>query len=358
MQQVLAFESDLLEYGDLFEGSTVVEAKVDELSEAAWEELQWVLAGGGAFEMIDDIKGRLVQSNTERVRRIESGDIEVVGVNRFTETEPSPLTAGLEGESHILVLDPEAEAEQIAHLQEWRRQRDPNALDAALSALRESAATDENLMPATIALAKAGGTVGDWASTLREVFGEYRAPTGIGGIAASVADDMLAVRAKVQAQSRELGGPPKVLVGKPGLDGHANGAEQIAVAARDAGMEVVYQGIRLTPAQIAAAARDEDVDVVGISILSGSHRELVPDIVRQLRALDVDAPVVVGGIIPEADQAFLTQRGVTRVYTPKDYRLAQIMGDLADLALDHRRNHAKSTTKVSTPVDPEPMDTS
>jgi (2R)-ethylmalonyl-CoA mutase len=282
----------------------------------------------------------------------------VVGVNRFTETEPSPLTAGLEGESHILVLDPEAEAEQIAHLQEWRRQRDPNALDAALSALRESAATDENLMPATIALAKAGGTVGDWASTLREVFGEYRAPTGIGGIAASVADDMLAVRAKVQAQSRELGGPPKVLVGKPGLDGHANGAEQIAVAARDAGMEVVYQGIRLTPAQIAAAARDEDVDVVGISILSGSHRELVPDIVRQLRALDVDAPVVVGGIIPEADQAFLTQRGVTRVYTPKDYRLAQIMGDLADLALDHRRNHAKSTTKVSTPVDPEPMDTS
>jgi (2R)-ethylmalonyl-CoA mutase len=351
MQQVLAFETDLLEYGDLFEGSKVVEAKVSELADAAWEELQWVLDGGGAFEMIDDIKGRLVQSNTERVRRIEAGDIRVVGVNAFTETAPSPLTASLEGESHILVLDPAAEADQIARLQEWRAERDEAAFEAALRNLRDTAATSENLMPATIALAKAGGTVGDWAAALREVFGEYRAPTGIGGIAASVADEMLAVRTRVQEQSRELGGPPKVLVGKPGLDGHANGAEQIAVAARDAGMEVVYQGIRLTPAQIAAAARDEDVDLVGLSILSGSHRELVPDIVRQLRALEVDAPVVVGGIIPEADQDFLTENGVARIYTPKDYRLAQIMGDLADLALDHRRNHAKAPTKASTPAD-------
>jgi (2R)-ethylmalonyl-CoA mutase len=351
MQQVLAFESDLLEYADLFEGSKVVEAKVDELCAEAWEELQWVLDGGGAFEMIDDIKGRLVQSNTERVRRIESGETKVVGVNSFTETAPSPLTAVLEGESHILVLDPAAEAEQIERLQAWRDARDPVAFERALEEVRSVAATSENLMPATIALAKAGGTVGDWASALREVFGEYRAPTGIGGIAASVADDMLAVRTKVQEESKALGGPPKVLVGKPGLDGHANGAEQIAVAARDAGMEVVYQGIRLTPAQIAAAARDEDVDLVGISILSGSHRELVPDVVRQLRALEVDAPVVVGGIIPEADQAYLTENGVTRVYTPKDYRLAEIMGDLAELALAHRKKHTKTPTKASTPAD-------
>jgi (2R)-ethylmalonyl-CoA mutase len=209
-------------------------------------------------------------------------------------------------------------------------------------------------MAATIELARAGGTVGEWAGTLRDVFGEYRAPTGVGGIAASVADDMLAVRRHVQEAAQSIGGPPRVLVGKPGLDGHSNGAEQIAVAARDAGMEVVYQGIRLTPAQIAAAARDEDVDVVGLSILSGSHLELVPETIRLLRDLGVDAPVVVGGIIPEADQAFLAEAGVARVYTPKDYRLAQIMGDLAELALDHRRKH----TKASTPADPAPMDTS
>jgi (2R)-ethylmalonyl-CoA mutase len=271
MQQVLAYESDLLEYGDLFEGSKVVEAKVEELSTAAWEELQWVLDGGGAFEMIDEIKGRLVQSNAERLRNIESGATKVVGVNSFTETEPSPLTADLEGESHILVLDPAAEAEQIARLEEWRRTRDGAAVEVALKRLRAAAATDENLMAATIELARAGGTVGEWSNALREVFGEYRAPTGVGGIAAGVAEDMLAVRNHVQTEARTLGGPPRILVGKPGLDGHSNGAEQIAVAARDAGMEVVYQGIRLTPRQIATAARDEDVDVVGLSILSGSH---------------------------------------------------------------------------------------
>jgi (2R)-ethylmalonyl-CoA mutase len=352
MQQVLAFESDLLEYGDLFEGSKVVEAKVEELSTAAWEELQWVLEGGGAFEMIDEIKGRLVQSNAERLRNIESGETKVVGVNSFTETEPSPLTADLEGESHILVLDPAAEAEQIALLEEWRRTRDGAAVEVALQRLRAAAATEENLMAATIELARAGGTVGEWATALREVFGEYRAPTGVGGIAAGVAEDMLAVRSHVQTEARTLGGPPRILVGKPGLDGHSNGAEQIAVAARDAGMEVVYQGIRLTPAQIATAARDEDVDVVGLSILSGSHLELVPETIRLLRSMDVDAPVVVGGIIPEADQIVLREAGVAGIYTPKDYRFAQIMAEVAELGLEHRRNR----TKHSTAVHGEPMD--
>jgi len=344
MQQVLALETDLLEYGDLFEGSKVVEAKVDELSEAAWEELQWVLDGGGAFEMIDEIKGRLVQSNAERVRKIESGETPVVGVNCYTETAPSPLTASLEGESHILVLDPAAEREQIIELERWRGARDSDAVERALETLRKTAATDENLMPATIELAEAGGTVGEWAFALRDVFGEYRAPTGVAGIRASVADEMLAVRRHVQAEAATMGGPPKILVGKPGLDGHSNGAEQIAVAARDAGMEVVYQGIRLTPDQIAAAARDEDVDVVGLSILSGSHLELVPELIRLLREKGVDAPVVVGGIIPEADRTLLKTAGVARVYTPKDYRLALIMGDLAELALEHRRNRTNHST--------------
>ncbi len=352
MQQVLAYESDLLEYGDLFEGSKVVEAKVEELSTAAWEELQWVLDGGGAFEMIDEIKGRLVQSNAERIRNIESGETKVVGVNSFTETEPSPLTADLEGESHILVLDPAAEAEQIKLLEEWRRERDGAAVDLALKRLRAAAATDENLMAATIELARAGGTVGEWADALRDVFGEYRAPTGVGGIAAGVAEDMLAVRTHVQTEARALGGPPRILVGKPGLDGHSNGAEQIAVAARDAGMEVVYQGIRLTPAQIATAARDEDVDVVGLSILSGSHLELVPETIRLLRSMDVDAPVVVGGIIPDADQIVLRAAGVAGIYTPKDYRFAQIMAEVAELGLEHRRNR----TKHSTAGRGEPMD--
>jgi (2R)-ethylmalonyl-CoA mutase len=352
MQQVLAYETDLLEYDDIFEGSKVIEAKVDELCAAAWDELQWVLDGGGAFEMIDQIKARLVQSNAERVREIEAGETVVVGVNKFTETEESPLTASLEGESHILVLDPAAEAEQIARLEAWRAERDDAAVKTAIARLQEAAATDENLMAATIDLAKAGGTVGEWAAALREVFGEYRAPTGVGGIKAGATDDMLAVRQRVQEEARELGGPPRVLVGKPGLDGHSNGAEQIAVAARDAGMEVVYQGIRLTPAQIATAARDEDVDVVGLSILSGSHLELVPETIRLLRDLDVDAPVVVGGIIPEADQKVLETAGVAGIYTPKDYRFAQIMADVADLGLEHRRKR----TKHSTAARGEPMD--
>jgi len=350
MQQVLAYESDLLDYGDLFEGSKVVERKVAELSDAAWEELQWVLDGGGAFAMIDDVKARLVQSNAERVRRIESGETTVVGVNRFTETAPSPLTASLKGESHILELDPEAEREQIEHLESWREQRDGRAVEDALERLRDAAATSANLVPISVELARVGGTVGEWAFALREVFGEYRAPTGVGGVAASASDTMVALRTRVESGAHDQ--PLRILVGKPGLDGHSNGAEQIAVAARDAGMEVVYQGIRLTPEQIAAAARDEDVDLVGLSILSGSHLTLVPETIRLLRAEGVEAPVVVGGIIPEVDQARLFEAGVARVYTPKDYELSRIMSDLVDLGLGARRNGG---TKRSTADGGAPM---
>jgi (2R)-ethylmalonyl-CoA mutase len=335
IQQVLAYETDLLEYADLFDGSPVVEAKTRDLEEAADAELQWVLDGGGAFEMIEAMKGRLVRSHAERRRRIEDGELTVVGVNRFTETAASPLVT--EDAEHILVVDPAAEAAEVAALERWRTERDDAAVEAAIGELCRVAATDENLVSATIGLAQAGGTVGEWADALRDVFGEYRAPTGVGAAVSPPAGDLRAVRERVQACAAELGGPLRLLVAKPGLDGHSNGAEQLAVAARDAGMEVVYQGIRLTPAQIAAAARDEDVDVVGLSILSGSHRELVPDTVRRLRDLGVDAPVVVGGIIPDADRPSLEADGVAAVYTPKDFRLAAIVDDLATLAVEHRR---------------------
>ncbi|HZJ26565.1 MAG TPA: protein meaA [Acidimicrobiia bacterium] len=352
MQQVLAFESDLLEYDDIFDGSKVVEAKTTELMDAADAELQWVLDGGGAFEMIDQIKGRLVQSHAERLRRIESGDISVVGVNCFTETEPSPLVGELEGDANILVLDPAAEQEQIDSLERWRDHRDTRAVETALERLRDAAATSTNLMPTTIALARAGGTVGEWSSALREVFGEYRAPTGVGAVAAAPGPAMLDVRERVQAAATELGGPVRLLVGKPGLDGHSNGAEQIAVAARDAGMEVVYPGIRLTPTEIAVAARDEDVDVVGLSILSGSHLQLVPATLAALRAEGLDTPVVVGGIIPEHDRTRLGEAGVARVYTPKDFELATIMADVAELGISQRRK----TRNGSRQGPGEPMD--
>jgi ethylmalonyl-CoA mutase len=335
MQQVLANETDLLEYGDLFEGSVVVERKVSELVEAADAELQWVRDGGGSFQMIDEMKGRLVQSHAERVRRIESGDLKVVGVNSFTETEPSPLTAAAQ-RGGIVTIDPALEQEHADAIKAWRSTRDQAAVDDAIGELQRVAATSENLVPATIALAKAGGTVGEWAGALREVFGEYRAPTGVSAVAVRLGAEMEETRRHVQAVAARTGGPIRLLVGKPGLDGHSNGAEQIAVAARDAGMEVVYQGIRLTPAEIAAAARDEDADVVGLSILSGSHLALVPQTVRALRDLGVDAPVVVGGIIPDADRAQLEALGVARVYTPKDFRLAAIMRDIADLAAARR----------------------
>jgi (2R)-ethylmalonyl-CoA mutase len=331
MQQVLAYETDLLEYDDIFTGSEVIEGRTAELVAAAQAELDDVVALGGAFEAVDELKGRLVASNTERVRRIEVGEQVVVGVNRFTETAESPLG----GEENILKVDPGLEAQTIAEVRAWRDARDADVVAAALDELRRVARTDENLMPATIALAAAGGTTGEWAGALREVFGEYRAPTGVaaavgaGGLSEGLRD--VAERVK-----RADGGPPRLLVAKPGLDGHSNGAEQIAVAARDAGMEVIYQGIRLTPEQIAAVARDEDVDVVGLSILSGSHMELVPDVVDRLRAEGVEAPVVVGGIIPEDDRPKLLAAGVARVYTPKDFELGRIMGDIADLALAAR----------------------
>jgi len=331
IQQVLAFETDLLEYDDIFAGSHVVEATTAELAGLAEVELEWVLDGGGAFAMIDAMKQRLVQSNAERVRRIESGEITVVGVNQFVESADSPLMESLDGESSILVVDEQVEREQLALLEEWRATRDGDAVARALDAVRETARGTDNLTPATIELARAGGTVGEWAGALRDVFGEYRAPTGVGGVRAPVGDAMVAARARVRDRAQALGRPIRILVGKPGLDGHSNGAEKIAVAARDAGMEVVYQGIRLTPEQIAAAARDEDVDLVGLSDMSGSHRKLVPETMAQLRANGVDAPVVVGGIIPEADRDALLAAGVARVYTPKDFRVSDIVAELAEL---------------------------
>jgi (2R)-ethylmalonyl-CoA mutase len=329
MQQVLAFETDLLEYDDIFAGSKVVEAKTAELAEAAMAELDDVLGLGGAFEAIDELKTRLVRSQAERTAAIERGERKVVGVNCFTETAPSPLG----GEESILRVDPAVEADTKADVDEWRKARDDGAVQRALDELRRVAATDENLVPATIALAHAGGTTGEWAGALREVFGEYRAPTGVAGAVGRRGTTMADVVARVRAMA---GGPPKLLVAKPGLDGHSNGAEQVAVAARDAGFEVVYQGIRLTPEQIAAAALEEDVDVIGISILSGSHLELVPEVLRLLQERGVEAPVVVGGIIPEADQGKLAELGVAAVYTPKDFELTRIMGDMARLVEQRR----------------------
>lgn len=331
MQQVLAFETDLLEYEDIFNGSHVIEGLTDELMTAARAELDEVLAMGGAFSAIEELKGRLVASNTERVRRIETGDQTVVGVNKFTEAADSPLSSN----ESILRVDPAVEAQTISEVETWRSARDNVAVEAALTELRRVALTDENIMGATIALAVAGGTTGEWAGALREVFGEYRAPTGVSATAGvgAMPEDLRAVAERVKAMT---GGPPRFLVGKPGLDGHSNGAEQIAVAARDAGMEVIYQGIRLTPAQIAAVARDEDVDVVGLSILSGSHMQLVPDVVERLRAEGVTCPVIVGGIIPEDDRPKLLAAGVARVYTPKDFELGHIMSDIADLVAETR----------------------
>jgi (2R)-ethylmalonyl-CoA mutase len=325
IQQVLAEETDLLEYEDIFDGSHVIEKKTDELVDAAQAELDDVLALGGAFEAIDELKGRLVRSHTERVRRIESGELTVVGVNAHTETAESPLG----GAESILKVDPRVEAEECDAIARWRSDRDAGAVQAALAAVRAAAEAGDNVMPPTIELARVGGTVGEWAGLLREVFGEYRAPTGVSAAVGVGRSDELAELAG-RAKSR-AGGPPRLLVAKPGLDGHSNGAEQIAVAARDAGMEVIYQGIRLTPEQIAAVARDEDPDVVGLSLLSGSHLQLVPDVIERLRAAGVDAPVIVGGIIPEDDRATLLGLGVAAVYTPKDFDLGRIMHEIFDL---------------------------
>jgi (2R)-ethylmalonyl-CoA mutase len=329
MQQVLAFETDLLEYADIFDGSHVIEARTAELRDAARAELDEVLALGGAFAAIDTLKARLVSSMADRTRRISSGDQVVVGVNRFVESEPSPLG----GTGSILKVDPAVEAETIAEVETWRTDRDLAGVAAALAGLRAAAVDGDNIMPASIALARAGGTTVEWGAVLREVFGEYRAPTGVGAARAAAGGGLGEVAERVRAMA---GGPPRLLVAKPGLDGHSNGAEQIAVAARDSGMEVVYAGIRSSIEQIAAAARDEDPDVIGISILSGSHLELVPELLDRLRHLGVDAPVIVGGIIPDEDRPVLVDAGVAAVYTPKDYELSRIMGDICDLAGRHR----------------------
>jgi len=334
IQQVLAYETDLLDYPDIFEGSKVMEALVDELAEGAREEMATVERHGGAVEAVPYMKASLVESHRERVARIEAGELRMIGQNCFTETEDSPLTTGEDG--GILTPDPEVERERVDALEAWRGERDEAVVDRALEALAEAAGDDSrNIMPATIEAARAGATTGEWAGTLREVFGDYRAPTGVGAAAAAVDGKLLGeARRRVDEVSEALGKRVKILVGKPGLDGHSNGAEQIAVRARDVGMEVVYQGIRLTPEQIVGSALEEDVDVVGLSILSGSHVQLVPEVVRRLREEAIDAPVVVGGIIPAPDAEALQQAGVARVYTPKDFDLNRIMGDIIELVAE------------------------
>ncbi len=329
MQQVMAYETDLLEYDDLFDGNPAIERKVEALKAGAREELARIDAMGGAVAAIDYMKGQLVRSNTERLGRIEAGETVVVGVNRYMEGEPSPLTAGDGG---ILVVDPAVEAEAVARLADWRKARDAGLVAEALARLEADARAGRNIMPGSIAAARAGVTTGEWGAVMRSVFGEYRAPTGVGKAAAAPTGNLVEVRAAVEAVSGRLGRRLKFLVGKPGLDGHSNGAEQIAVRARDSGMEVVYEGIRLTPAQIVNAALEESVHVVGLSILSGSHLPLVQDVLERMRAAGLeDVPLVVGGIIPEADAEALRVAGVARVYTPKDFELNRIMLDIVTL---------------------------
>jgi (2R)-ethylmalonyl-CoA mutase len=333
MQQVLAYESDLLEYPDLFAGSKVVEAKTEEIAEAAWAEIERIEDLGGVVAAVESgyLKAQLVGAHAERRAKIESGEITVVGVNKFTETEPNPLTADLD--AAIQTVDPAVEQHAVAALKEWKAQRDGAAVDAALARLRQEAATDANLMEATLACVRAGATTGEWTGVLREVFGEFRAPTGVSGSVGTAipSEELVVLRREVDQASVELGRRLRLLVGKPGLDGHSNGAEQIAVRARDAGFEVVYQGIRLTPAQIAAAAVAEDVHCVGLSVLSGSHLQLVPEVLAELRAAGAGSvPVVVGGIIPDADARVLREGGVAAVFTPKDFGITQILHTIVE----------------------------
>jgi (2R)-ethylmalonyl-CoA mutase len=343
IQQVLAYETDLLEYPDIFEGSVVMEGLVDELLEGARAELAIVGEHGGAVEAVSYMKAALVDSHRERIKRIENGEQVVVGINKYTETEPSPLAAGEDG--GILTVDPGVEQHAKEALQAWKAARDAAAVEASLQELERAAADEsQNIMEATIAAARAGVTTGEWAQTLRDAFGEYRAPTGVGeATAAPVSVELDDVREGVEELSEQLGRTLKILVGKPGLDGHSNGAEQIAVRARDAGMDVVYDGIRLTPAQIAKSALDEGVHVIGLSILSGSHRELIPAVMDALAEARVDAPAVVGGIIPLADVQPLKDCGVAAVYTPKDFDLTRIMADIVALVA-RAHNVAEPTT--------------
>ena len=334
-QQILAFESDLLEHGDIFEGSKVIEAKTAEIAGAAGEELERVLERGGSVDALGYMKERLVALHAERRRAIESGERVVVGVNRYTTTETSPLTEGVASSLAYQRVDPEHEAAQIESLREFRSGRDSAAVRHALDALRRAAEGSDDLMPVSIEAALAGVTSGEWADALREVFGEYRAPTGVSDVAASAGERIEEARERVNAAVTRTGRARlRMLVAKPGLDGHSNAAEQVAVRARDAGFEVVYQGIRLTPSQIARAAAEEDVDVVAVSILSGAHGWLVPEVLERLRAEGVDpsqVPVVVGGVIPEGDERKLLELGVARVFTPKDYDLTAAIGEIADL---------------------------
>jgi (2R)-ethylmalonyl-CoA mutase len=327
-QQILAYESDLLDYGDIFDGSPAIAKKVEELKTEARDELRRIIEMGGAVEAVETgyLKAQLVESNSRRVDEIELGERTIVGVNKFVETEPSPLPTG---EGSIITIPPEVEQSQIANLQAWRAARDQAAVDSALSELRRAAREGRNVMPASIACAKAGVTTGEWGFALRDAFGEYRAPTGVSSAARNDARCVDEVRGEVDRVSRQLGRRLKFLIGKPGLDGHSNGAEQVAVRARDAGMEVVYEGIRFTPADIVKAARDKNVHVVGLSILSGSHMPLVKEVVAKMREAGLEnIPVVVGGIIPPDDEAVLKNAGVAAVYTPKDFELNRIMTDI------------------------------
>ncbi len=329
MQQIMAYETDLLEYEDLFDNNPAVERKVAALKEGARAELAQIDAMGGAVAAIDYMKSRLVDSNSARIARIETGETTVVGVNRWTEAAESPLTSG---EEAIMTADPKAEADQIARLQEWKTTRNAEAVKIAMERLRQAAASGENIMPASIAAAKAGVTTGEWGDMVRSAFGQYRAPTGVSKNPSNRTEGLDDIREQVNAVSDRLGRRLKFLVGKPGLDGHSNGAEQIAARARDCGMDITYEGIRLTPAEIVAAAAEEEAHVVGLSILSGSHIPLIEDLITQMKSADLShIPVIVGGIIPDDDAERLLAMGVARVYTPKDFELNRIMFDIVAL---------------------------
>jgi len=329
MQQILAYETDLLEYDDLFEGNPAITRKVEELKSGARAELAQIDGMGGAVAAIDYMKSRLVDSNAARIARIEARETTVVGVNRWTEAAPSPLTAG---DGSIMVADPAAEADQIARLNAWRKARDETAVQKALTNLRAAAKSGENIMPASIAAARAGATTGEWGAMIRDAFGQYRGPTGVSKNPSNRTEGLEDIRAQVDAVSDRLGRRLKLLVGKPGLDGHSNGAEQIATRARDCGMDITYDGIRMTPAEIVESAKKDDPHVIGLSILSGSHIPLIADLIQQLKDAGLnDIPVIAGGIIPDDDAEELLKMGVARVYTPKDFELNKIMADIVTL---------------------------
>ena len=329
MQQIMAYETDLLEFDDLFDENPAVDRKVEQLKEGARAEIAHIDQMGGAVSAIEYMKTQLVQSNSARIGRIEAGETTVVGVNKFQNGEESPLTAGDGG---IMVVDPEVEQHQIDNLNVWRDGRDDEAVKAALDQLRSDARDGENIMPASIAAAKAGATTGEWGAAMRNEFGEYRAPTGVGSAMSNSTEGLEDVQAEVSRVAGELGSPIRLLVGKPGLDGHSNGAEQIAVRARDCGMKVTYEGIRMTPEAIVEAAVTEKVHIVGLSILSGSHLPLIAEVMQRMKDAGLTIPVIVGGIIPDEDCPALTDMGIARIYTPKDFDLNRIMLDIVTLA--------------------------